>query len=309
MLMLVTALWGMSFPLMETWMAASRDCPGGVSLASLTLIALRMFLALLVLALLRPSLFRAPNRRELQCGAIIGASFFGGFALQVCGLASTTPAVSAFITSLGSAWVPLLAWAWFRAAIPGLTYFGLGLGILGTFVLTLGKGVDYSWGSGETLTFLASLFFAVQILVIDRLGRTVNSAHLTVPFLAATGGLALLLALINAAQTGFFAWLAWTANILSDGAILRGLAVLTLACTVVAFHWMNVYQPRVTAERAALIYLMEPLFGAAFSIAWEHESLTAYLIVGGVLILAGNLLVELPSWLATRLQEPVTPEP
>ena len=74
--------------------------------------------------------------------------------------------------------------------------------------------------------------------------------------------------------------------------------------TVLAFHWMNVYQPRVSASRAALIYLLEPVFAALFSLAWGHDRVSLPLVAGGGLILGGNLLVELPGWLRERIEGP-----
>ena len=43
-------------------------------------------------------------------------------------------------------------------------------------------------------------------------------------------------------------------------------AAAILLPTVLSFHWMNTYQPRVTAVRAALIYLLEPVFAAGFAV-------------------------------------------
>ena len=63
---------------------------------------------------------------------------------------------------------------------------------------------------------------------------------------------------------------------------------------------MTTYQPRVSATRAALIYLLEPVFGSLFSLAWGHDELTARLVIGGALILGGNLIVEVPGWLRER---------
>lgn len=96
---------------------------------------------------------------------------------------------------------------------------------------------------------------------------------------------------------GTGAWWAWTASMVQSPPILRDFLLLTVFCTVLAFHWMSVYQPQLTASRAALIYLLEPVFGAAFSIVRGHDPLTARLLLGGTLILGGNLLVELPAWL------------
>ena len=70
--------------------------------------------------------------------------------------------------------------------------------------------------------------------------------------------------------------------------------------TAVAFHWMNSYQPLVPASRAALIYLLEAVFSAMFSVLFGYDSLTESLILGGALIQAGNVLVELPGWWKAR---------
>src|SRR5258708_7672053 len=101
MLVIVTVLWGLSFPLMKNWMDASESCPGGKGLATFTLIGLRMFSAVILLSIFQPRLALRPTSKEIGIGMMIGFTFFFGFSLQVIGLAWTTPARSAFITSLG----------------------------------------------------------------------------------------------------------------------------------------------------------------------------------------------------------------
>src|SRR5439155_45200 len=102
MLVVVTLLWGLSFAWMKNWQAAAQGAPGGPLLASLTLIALRMPLALVALAAWQPRLFSAATRREYAAGALIGLTFTAGFVLQVWGLNWTSPALSAFFTSLST---------------------------------------------------------------------------------------------------------------------------------------------------------------------------------------------------------------
>ena len=86
---------------------------------------------------------------------------------------------------------------------------------------------------------------------------------------------------------------------LQQPVIWHDLGLLTVLCTVLPFHWFNVYQPHVAASRAALIYLLEPVFASVFSLLWGHDSLAFPLIVGGSMILAGNALVEVPVWFKT----------
>lgn len=294
-LVVVTLLWGVSFPLVKDWQHAAAGCPGGELLASVTLIGLRMALAVLLLAVFRPQLLTAPGRREHVRGAVIGFVFFLGFTLQVLGLAWTTPALSAFFTSLASAWVPLLVWVWWRTAIPRLTLLGLALGVLGVAIMT----EEWKVAGGDALTLLASVLFAVQILLLDRLGRSVRPVCLTASFLATTGICALALAMaLAAAGPGLVGWVRWAAELLHRPRVLADVGFLTVFSTALAFHWMNVYQPQVAASRAALIYLLEPVFGALASLAWGHDRPTLNLALGGLAILTGNLLVELPPLLA-----------
>jgi drug/metabolite transporter (DMT)-like permease len=297
MLVVVTLIWGLSFTWTKNWQLASAGCPGGPLLAALTLIGLRMALALLILAAWQPRLVRAPTRHQHAAGALLGCTFFVGFTLQVWGMAWTTPARSAFFTSLCSAWVPLLLWAGAGVAVRRPTLLGLLLGLAGTAVL--GLEYDSGWvpGWGEVLTILASLLFAIQMILLDRLGRVGDSAHLTAAFFATTGLLAGQAGLILAAAgPGLAAWGDWTVAMLHNPLVLRDLTLLTLFPTVLAFHWMNTYQPRIPASRAALIYLLEPVFSAAYSVWAGQDAVTQRLLLGGALILAGNLLVELPRW-------------
>ncbi len=233
-------------------------------------------------------------------GALIAVPFTAGFVLQVWGLNWTSPALSAFVTSLGSAWAPLLAWACLGVSVGRLNLLGLAVALAGTAVLGLKWNEGWSLGTGEALTLLASLLFALELLLLDRLGRTVNSAHLTAGFLGTSAVLTAAAATAVAATgPGLGAWAEWVADMLRKPPVRRDLALLTLLPTVLAFHWMNVYQPRVPVSRAALIYLLEPVFSAAFSVWWQLDEVTGSLLLGGGLVLAGNLLVELPRWLGS----------
>ena len=152
-LVLVNLLWGISFPLVKNWQDAAKDCPGGEVLASTTLIVLRMFLGVFVLILLRPRLLTEPTRaRASHRGGHWLSAFWVGFSLQVWGLAQTTPARSAFITSLGSVWVPLLAFVLFRIPVAGIALFGLAVGVGGTAILSLDSQQGWTMGAGEGRT-------------------------------------------------------------------------------------------------------------------------------------------------------------
>jgi drug/metabolite transporter (DMT)-like permease len=296
-LIVVTLFWGLSFPLVKTWQMAAQETLPDAWLTSLTLIALRMLASLFLLLGCSSRLLREVTRKELLGGSLLGLVFFLGFILQVWAMSqeSVSPAQSAFLTSLACVWTPLLAWLLIGTRITPAIVLSLVLGMSGTTLLSWRADDQWHLNLAAGMTVVASFLFAGQLLLLDRLGRTMRGEHLSLGFFGASGLLALGLALARAGltDTGVVAWGNWVIGFHSDPDNLLPLVLLILLCTVLSFHWMNIYQPHVGSVRAALIYLMEPVFTTAISIPWglDHPSLSMFL--GCLLILAGNLLAEL----------------
>jgi drug/metabolite transporter (DMT)-like permease len=305
MLVVACACWGTFFSLAKNWQdAANETCPGGPLVGSLTLLGIRPILAWAVFGIVRPRLFFQPTRREWFLGASLGLLNFSGNVLQVWGLASASPAVSGFFTSMASLWVPVIALVVLRMPVAGATWLGLALGVAGLAALGIDTSQGFSLGQGEALTAMSSLVFALVILGLDRVGRRVRSQHFALPLIAIGGLPGLPLAAgITAYQSSLHAWIDWLGAMLSDLDVLRDVVLLTLFSTVIGTFLLTTFQPRVPASRAALIYLLEPLFATVISVSMGHDNVTLRLLVGGFLILGGNALAAAPAWLLQRSRE------
>jgi drug/metabolite transporter (DMT)-like permease len=304
MLMVACLCWAAFFSLTKNWQQAAVSCPGGPLVASLTLLGIRPVLALIVFAVVRPQLFRQPTRREWLIAGLLGLWNFAGNVLQVWGLAATSPALSGFFTSMASLWVPLIALLFLRLPVAGATWIGLALGVAGLVVLGIDTSQGVRIGQGEMLTALSSVIFAVFIILLDRFGRRVRSSQLTLGIIMAAGLPALPVAFgLSAHGEGVNAWLLWLRDMLSNSAVLRDVVLLTLFSTVIASFLLSTFQPRLPASRAALIYLLEPVFTAIISVLVGHDDVTQRLVLGGSLILGGNALAELPAWIRQRERE------
>ena len=299
MLVLACLCWGFFFSLAKSWQdTAKLTCPGGELVATLTLLGIRPVLALLVFALVRPQLFRQATGLEWLLGVMLGLINFGGNVLQVWGLSFTTPALSGFFTSMASLWVPVIALVFLRRSSGAATWIGLALGLIGLVVLCIDAFGEARLGIGEMMTVAASIIFAVFILTLDRVGKRVRGSHLTLGLIAAAGLPALPLTLaISARDDGVGTWFNWLSAMFSNPVVVRDVVLLTILSTVLATFLMGTFQPRVSASRAALIYLLEPVFAAILSVLVGYDKLTAHLIIGGCLILGGNAMAELPNWL------------
>ena len=145
-----------------------------------------------------------------------------------------------------------------------------------------------------------SLFFMGQILLLERTDA-VSYRPIPVTFVMFT---------VEAAASLCFLGLTapkWAAvPVLFTSVPWLGFTVaLTLFCTVGAFTIMNAWQPRITATEAGLIYCLEPLFASWMALslpglfsrwagfAYPNETLTTHLLVGGGLITAANVLIQL----------------
>jgi drug/metabolite transporter (DMT)-like permease len=81
---------------------------------------------------------------------------------------------------------------------------------------------------------------------------------------------------------------------LPSPAILAAVLFLGLVATGLVFWLQLVLQRHTSATHTALIFALEPVFAALFSWLWIGEALTASVLIGGGLMLAGVIAAELP---------------
>lgn len=284
-LLAVTVLWGWTFAWMKQALLAGERVLGGPRpwvVAGLYL-ALRFGVAAALLALV-PAARRGLDREAWRGGALLGGLLLAGFFLQMLGLGTVSPAVSAFLTSLYVAFTAL------AVAIRGAHRVGPAL-VGGVVLATFGAGFidgppQIRFGVGEWLTVGCAFVFAIHILATDAITR--RSAPLAVTLVSfvtvAAGSGAILLVLRPGPRT------------LLSLALDRGFAVPTaLSCllaTVVAISLMNLFQRDLDPVRAAIVYALEPVWASIVAIAYGLGTVTPWLVVGGAALLAGNLVAE-----------------
>jgi drug/metabolite transporter (DMT)-like permease len=332
-LLLVNALWGISFPVVKVLNTMS-DAHFGIEtanesdtfrlLASTWMLATRFTLAFVLLLLGGFRLVYETTRREWWAGASIGVLFFSGLVLQVIGLATIPASRSGFLTSLTTVFTPILGIFLFRLFPSRWMVAGALLALLGVMVLTdlivwdesglrLAEDAAQRWTWGDSVSTIGSMFFAVQVLLLDHYGKRMRSIALTPGMFLVTAGLSwALTAMILAtplregtgvSSMGFGDWWALTIR----GPYLTSLFVLASFCSVVSFGLMNRFQPHVTASQAAVIYSIEPVCASLWALflpGWlsvatgmnhPNETLTRSLLVGGIMILIANVVALYPT--------------
>ena len=294
------ALWGVSFPVMKALgLYLSARAPGiSTWFVAATTVVLRFGLGAGLLAL---SSYRRPTKDELVQGCLIGLFSAAGMLLQMDALNFSPASTSAFLTQGYIVILPLVAALSARVWPPAKTIICVCVSTLGLALLSGFDWVSLRLGRGETETLLAACSFAVQILFLDHRGYRNNRSPVVTQVMFVCVAVVLApVALFTMRAPGE------VALFVSSPVPLGLLFVLCVPCTVLAFSWMNRYQPELSASEAGIVYGAEPLFASLFSlflpgissalanIDYADEELTSQLLVGGGLVVVANVLLQLP---------------
>jgi len=268
-LLAMTACWGSTFFLIH-------DLLDRVPVVDF--LALRFMVASAAMLLLAPRAIGrlAPEvrRRALVLGMLYGAAQI----LQTTGLAHTPASVSGFITGMYVVFTPLLAAAILRTRITAMTWGAVLLAVAGLAVLTLN---GLSVGYGESLTLVAAVIYALHIVGLGAWSRPADAI-----------GMSILQCLMIAA-------ICFVAAV-PDGITLPDrtgdwlsvvyMALFAGAAALLGQTWA---QAHLAPTRSAIIMSMEPVFAAFFAVLLGGESVTARMLLGGGMVLAAMLVVEL----------------
>jgi drug/metabolite transporter (DMT)-like permease len=228
---------------------------------------------------------RAPGL--LRAGALAGVALTAGYVLQTVGLQYTTSSVSAFLTYLLVVFVPVIVAITTRRLPPWPTVVGVSLAVAG--LALLGGGPDVGWGRGEVLTLVCALAFAVHLLVLGDAAPRLPVAALSMVQFAVVAGVLVVPGLFAGGYAmGAGAWAA---------AAYTGVVTTAVALGLQAWG-----QRRVSATRAALLLMLEPVSAAVLGFA-TGERLGVAGGTGALLILAGILVSELAVPVVPRPEE------
>ena len=265
----ITASWGSTFFLI-------KDLLDRVPV--LDFLAVRFVIATLALFLMFPRAVGRLSRVKLGHAVVLGALYGTAQILQTTGLAHTPASVSGFITGLYVVLTPIFAAPLLRHWIGRMTWLAVALAVAGLAVLTL-QGV--SIGYGEVLTLAAAALYALHIVGLGAWSTARDAAGMSIVQLAVIA----VICTVASAPHGIV-----LPSTSGDWVSLIYMALIAGALAMAAQTWA---QAHLAPTPAAIIMSMEPVFAAFFAVLLGGESLTARMLIGGALVLAAMITVEL----------------
>jgi drug/metabolite transporter (DMT)-like permease len=251
-------------------------------------------------ALFSPALLRVLRNMDLKgpvlrAGLELGVYTFLGFAFQAVGLETTTASRSAFLLYLNVKFVPILLAVFFGRSIPAVTWASAAAAFTGTFLLAndgAPPNVGDFWCMAAAVAsamFILRLEFFKDIKEADELNGV---SFATVAALCAVWVAGDFYAHPNLDATGHIPSL--VSQIVAPFlASPWPVVYLGFVSTGLCNYLQTLGQRRVPAERAALIYSLDPIYGAFFSRIFLDERLGPMGYAGVALIMAGV-------WLSSR---------
>jgi drug/metabolite transporter (DMT)-like permease len=292
-LIIATLLWGCGF----VWAKRAGEAVNALSgagdrapLGPIWVLIARFLMAGILWFIIFPGARRGWSWRLVGRAIVLGGTLALGMIVQHLGLDRTTEATSAFLTSLTILFVPLMMTLVLRRPPPRSIWIGVVLAAAGVWIMT--GATSATFGVGELLGLACAFAYSINIIAVNLLVTKEN-------VLPITAGQFLVLALICSAIALV---LPHGPASLSPGAIVNlfshrdvglNVALLGTLVTMGAFGLQFRYQPRIDPTRATLLYLMEPIFAAAFAYIAIHRGMTLPAVFGAALILVANALVEL----------------
>lgn len=263
-----TMAWGLSYVVIKI---------GAQTIPPFELIALRFTIASLIcVAIFRKSLVHI-NARAILYGTILGITMFIGSTTMVYGVQTTDASTATFIASTKIVFVPSLLALWTHRLPDKRIILGTVGTIVGIALLSLENGLTLS--TGAVLCIASAIAYALHILFTGAMARKEDAILIGV------------LQQVVMALLGIVCMLVFNTPLIPKGVVpWTTVLVLALVNGVFVFVSQPVAQRFASAEFTALIFAMEPVFGAIFSVLLMGDRFTLQDTLGALLVLMSVLL-------------------
>jgi drug/metabolite transporter (DMT)-like permease len=283
LLLATTVLWGSSFFTMD-WGTRGLAPHVGPAAAPSAFLFLRFLAAALLQVAIFPGLLKGLSGPVVRAGVLLSVPFYAGFILQTTGLVSATSTVVAFMTSLFVVITPVIGRLFFGERIAASTLAGALISLGGVYVMT---DPSMGFGRGELLSIACAVAFAFQIQMTNVVTRDHRPEAISlVQFSCAVLYSGVTMAAMGVSPGGL-------ARALGERHVAWTVLYTAGACSVIAMGVLNRFQRDISATRASVIYMIEPVMAAVCAMLFTGETMTARKVAGGSIILLGNLACEL----------------
>ena len=221
------------------------------------------------------------DKKLLVCGSMLGVVFFFACNLQQFAFYYTGAGKIAFITALYMFFVPLFG-LFFKKRVPWLTWVCVAFGFVGLWFLCIDPANLGGINVGDLLAMGCAVFFAVQILMIEKFAQQIDGVKLSCMQFLVAGTMSCICMFVFEKPS-----LPAIGN-----AIVPLLYAGVMSCGI-AYTLQIVGQKYTESTIASLIMCMESVFAVLASALLLNEVMTTREVIGCVVMFVAIILSQL----------------
>lgn len=220
---------------------------------------------------------------SLMKDAFINAIFlFMAYVTQTIGQSQTSIANTSFLTVMWVVFIPIILLIITKKRLKIKNYIGVASALIGAFILCFGKDFSaFQVNIGDIYVIFAAIFFALQIVHLDYVVKKHNVIAVTTVQIMSVSLLALIVILLTRDFDSFG----------SGGWI--GLLYAAIFSSALTFCLQAFGQKYISPTKVALIFSLESVIATIAAAIFYEEVITWNVIVGGLLMLAATIIVQI----------------
>lgn len=271
-LLLVTFVWGAGFPIAKFALQ---------SIGPMYHIGLRFLIATILLCIIFHRKLKELSWSIVKPAFLLSIFLFLCFALQTVGLLYTTASKSGFFSGLSVIIVPFISLFYLKTKIKRKTFLGIIISSIGLFLLSY-TGSKFTFNIGDFITILGTVSYGWQLLLTGTYVQKHDATLLAIVQL-------FFVSIWGFAGAIFFDTFPQNVTPLSFWSLMFS----AILCTAFAFWAQTTMQKFTSASHIAIIWTLEPVFGAILSFLLLHEMIGLKGIIGGFLVVFAMIISEI----------------
>lgn len=271
-IIIVTLFWGIGFPVVKFAFE---------SIGTLYQIGFRFIIAGIVLSLIFYKKLFAFNKKILKPAIILSLSLYTTYLFSIFGIQYTTSSNASFLCCLAVIFVPIIGYIYNKTVIKLNSALGIVICVIGLFIMNYsGEGLVFN--VGDILCIMASVSFAFQIILTEKYVADCDPTLLSILQMFFVG----IMGLAAAIPFEAFPYNPTPKSVYS-------LLFMGIFCSALSFWVQATCQKFTSSSHVAIIFTMEPVFGALASFLMLGENIGLKGIIGGMLIIAAMIISEI----------------
>lgn len=232
------------------------------------------------------------SKAEWKCGIFLGLALCVASNTQQFAFNYSTPGKIAFITALYMLFVPVIG-LFLGKKMPKLMWGSIALGGAGLYFLSFPAGELSGVNSGDVLSLICAVFFAVQIILVDRYSESIDPVKLSFMQFFVSGIISCILMFIFESPS----------IKAINSAILPLLYSGLLSCGI-AYTFQVIGQKHTEPTLASLIMCMESVFGVLSAAVILHQIPTSREVLGCSMMFSAIIAAQFSDKINLRKQAP-----